>query len=183
MAAGKKAYEDLSFSDSDLKDLIGPYTDLDLTLLIYDSDNWGDSSEERFHIYPLGEDAVVNYVREAQPTDTVLADNDQFSVIVTGYDPDSLWGYAVKLYLVNKTELSLSFSADEVSVNGVMCDPFWFETLQPGKTTFSSMDWSSSKFESDNITEVEEIEFKLTVRNAEDYFAEALLEETVTLTP
>ena len=183
VAAGKKANEDISLSDDALKDLIGPYTDIDLTVLIYDSDNWGDSTEERFHIYPLGEDAAANYVREPQPTDTVLADSNEFSVIVTGYDPDALWGYAVNFYLVNKADHALTVTADDVSVNGVMCEPYWLETLQPGKALFSSMDWTDSLFEDNNITEVEEIEFKLVVRNSEDYLADPLAEKPVTLKP
>lgn len=44
-------------------------------------------------------------------------------------------------------------------------------------------DWSSSAFEENKITEVEKIEFHLTVRNADDYFGDPLVDEAVKLEP
>lgn len=185
VAAGKKATEEITFSDDELSALLGLFTDVELTVRVYDADDWyaEDLAMETFHVYPYGEARAESFTREPQPTDTVLADNDRFSLLVTGYDPEGFWGYTVKLYLVNKTDMPLTFSADEVSVNGFMCDPFWGKTVPTGKTAFSDMDWSTSSFEELEITNVEEIEFRLRVYNADDFLADDLYDEVLTLHP
>ena len=75
------------------------------------------------------------------------------------------------------------FSSDDVSVNGFMCDPFWATSVAAGKAAFSSMDWMASSFEENGITEVEEIEMVLQVYDNENWSANDLFKETVTLTP
>lgn len=185
VAAGKKASEDISFSEDDLNDLIGAFTDIELTVRVYDADDWSadDLAVETFHVYPYGESRATTFVRSAQPEDMVLVDNDDYSVIVTGYDPEGYWGYTVKLYLVNKTDLTLGFTADDVSVNGFMCEPLWGSIIAPGKVAFDDMDWSTSSFEELGITDVEEIEFLLRVFNYENFWGDDLYAETVTLHP
>ena len=110
-------------------------------------------------------------------------DNDDLTVTVTGYDPDSLWGYSVNLYLVNKTDKALMFSVDDASVNGLMSDPFFATTVEAGTSAFSQLSWSDSEFEKNGITEVEEIEMNFRVYDADDWGADNLFEETVKLNP
>ena len=43
------------------------------------------------HIYPLGEEKAAVFSREGQPTDITIVDNDNVSVIVTGYSIDDIW--------------------------------------------------------------------------------------------
>ena len=40
VAAGKKANEEINFTDTDLEDIIGIYTDIALTFKVHDSDDW-----------------------------------------------------------------------------------------------------------------------------------------------
>ena len=181
--AGEKTEEDISFSGDKLMPLTEAYSDIEITFRVYDDDTWKDVAVETAHIYPLGENRASRFVREAQPTDVVLVDNDQYSVVVTGYDPESTWGYAVCLYLVNKSDITLTFSAEKVSVNGLACDPYWAEVVAPGKVAFSNMDWPASSFASKGITEVEEIEFVLGILDTEDIWKDALCMETVKLNP
>ena len=185
VAAGKKANDSISFSDDELKHILGAYTDVEITMRVYDSDDWeaDDVAVETFHIYPFGKEKAEPFVRKAQPTDTVLVDNDVFSFVETGYDPEDFWGYAVKLYLVNKTDVPLRFTADDVAVNGFMCDPYWGKTLAPGNCAFADMSWYSSSFEENGITDVEEIEFSLRVYNADDFWADDLYHDTLKITP
>ena len=39
-----------------------------------------------------------------------------------------------------------------------MVDPFWADSVCAGESAFSSISWSDSAFEENNITKVEEIE-------------------------
>ena len=185
VAPGKKANEDMNFLDDDLNELIPVFTDIEVTFRVYDSNDWSadDVVLETVHLYPFGEENASVFVREPQSTDIVLVDNDDITVIATSCEEDSIWGYVVKIYIINKTDLTLMFSADEVSVNGFMCDPYWGKSLSPGKTAFSNMTWSSSDFEDNGITEVEEIEMLLRVYDYDNWLSDDIYNETVTINP
>jgi hypothetical protein len=186
VAAGKKANSDISFTDSTLEENgIEEYTDIELTFRVYDSDDWlgDDVAKETAHIYPYGADKATTYVRETQPTDIVLVDNDYVTVIVTDFDPDNMWGYAANLYLVNKTDATVMFSVDDVSVNGYMIDPFYATSVSAGKSAFSSITWFSSDFEDNGISNVEEIEMLFKAHDYDSWGSDSYFEEVVTLNP
>lgn len=188
VAAGKKANEEINFMDSSLEENgITEFTDIELSFRVYDSDDWEADAvaAETVHVYPLGEDKAAAFVREPQPEDLILADNDAVTVIVTGYEDDEIWGPAVNLFLVNKTDADVMFSVDDVSVNGFMADPFYATTVTAGKCAFSSMSWVLSDLEDIDVTKVsdiEEIELAFRAYNSDDWSA-AYFQETVTLTP
>ncbi|MCD8323055.1 MAG: hypothetical protein LUC89_09260 [Oscillospiraceae bacterium] len=185
VAAGKKANEEITFYDDILDEIGVGYTDIALTFHVYDSDDWmaDDVAEETVHIYPYGEENAKAYVREAQESDVVLVDNDQITAIVIGCEDDPIWGYTVSLYLENKTDEELMFSAEDVSVNGYMSDPYWATTVDAGNCKFTEMTWYTEDLEADGIDQVEEIELTLWVYSYDDWTADDILNETFTLTP
>lgn len=186
VAPGKKENAGISFMDSTLEENgITEYTDIELIFKVYDSDDWSadDVAYETAKIYPLGEEKAVRFVRDAQAADNLIIDNEHVSVTVTGYEIDDIWGYTANLYLVNKTDLELMFSVDGVSVNGYMADPFYATSVYPEKSAFSSMYWSDETFAENGITEVEEIEFTFTVYDYNDWSADNLVDQVITLNP
>lgn len=186
VAAGKKSNEKIRFSTSDLSaNGIVDFTDIELSFRVYDSNDWfaDDAAKETVHVYPFGEEKATAFTRENQPTDTVVIDNDHASVIVTGYSDDEFRGYTVNLYLVNKTDKELTYSADNVSVNGFMADPFWACSVGAGNVAFSTMSWFDSTFEENNITSVDEIEMMLRIYNSDDWTADDVFNDTVILNP
>lgn len=183
--AGKKENTSIDFS-SDLDDVIGYYSDIYMEFRVYDSEEWeaDDLVNVSTHVYPHGEDKATAYVRESKDSDTVLADNEYVTVIVTGYEEDEIWGYTVNYYLVNKTDKELMISVDDVSVNGYMLDPYYATTLAPGFTAFSDMYWSEDSFEENGIDNVEEIEMTLQVYDYSEWMdINYMVNETVTLNP
>lgn len=186
VAAGKKSNENICFMDAELEENgIEDYTDIELSFRVYDAEDWAAPAvaEETVHVYPGGEENAERFVRESQPEDQVILDNDAFSVIVTGYEEDEIWGYTVQMYLVNKTEKELTVAAEDVSVNGFMADPFWAASVSGGKAKFVSMSWMDTTFEDNNIDEVEEIELTLRLYDMNDWMAEDLANEKVILNP
>ena len=184
VAPGEKVFEKVSFSDDTLEEIgIGRFTDIELSFIVYDSEDLAEDNvaEETVSIYPYGEDKAVKYVREAQPGDEVIVDNEYATVIATGYNEDGFWGYEAYFYVVNKSENELTFTADDVSVNGFVCDPYYIVTVPAGKCAFSTMDWYESDFEDLGITEVESIEFELNVHD--DSLSDHYVNMTVTLNP
>lgn len=186
VAAGKKSNNEIHFSDSTLAENgVGDYTDIELTFRVYDSNDWlaDEVARETVHVYPYGKDKATSFVRESQTTDNIIVDNDYVTVIVTGYEEDMLWGYAVNLFMINKTDKDVMFSVDEASINGYMADPFYAVEVLAGKCAFSSMNWFDSTLEDNNITAVEEIEFKLRVYDSNNWLAEDFANEFIILKP
>ncbi len=186
VAPGMKANEAISFSDSDFKaNGITDVTEIAFTLDIYDNNDWMADHlvSDTFTIFPLGEEAVQPYTREAVEGERVLFDDENVTMIVTGFDPDSIWGYTLNVYLENKTDKTLMFSIDGASVNGFMADPFWAKTVAPGKRSNTTISWTESEFENSGITEVESISLPVRVYDSNDWMAEDVLNDTFTVTP
>lgn len=186
VAPGKKAKDDISFMDSVFEEYqIGAFTDIELAFRVYDSDDWSADpvAEETVHVYPYGEDKAVKYEREAQPTDTVVVDNDAVSITILGTEKDEIWGYTVKLYLENKTDKEVMFTTEEDSINGYMVDPFFSVSLAPGACMYSGISWSDSTLEESGIDKVESIEMVMRAYDIEDWSADDLVNERVTYKP
>lgn len=184
IAAGKKANESISFSDSFLVENGIEFTDIQLTFRVYDSNDWlaDDVVEETVHIYPRGEENAVTFVRESQSADIVLVDNEYVTALITGFE-ESIYGFTAKMFLVNKTDKNVIFSVDEASVNGFMADPLFAETVSAGKCTFTTMDWTSTTLEDNGISEIETIEFLLKAYDENDWLADAFVNEVITVNP
>ena len=186
VAAGMKSNEEISFSEDDFElNGITSVTDIEFTLSVSDSDDWMADPivDEVFFFYPQGEDAVVDYPRTAQADDIILFDDENCTMIVTGFDPNNIWGYTVKVFLENKTDKTLMFSIDNASVNGYMCDPFWASTVAAGKKCNAEVSWSESDFETNGITEVETLTLPITVYSYDDWASSDYINETYTVTP
>lgn len=183
VAPGKKANTDISWALEQLEEKgIDEVTKVEFELKAYDSEDFmTDYFEEMFTVYPKGEEAAKNSSREAQESDRVLFDTEQCAMSITKVDPEGDWGYTIHVHLENKMDVPLMFAADEVSVNGIMCDPFWATEVQGGKTSESELSWSSSQFEENGIEKVETIELPIRVSNSEDFMADPVFEKTFTL--
>ena len=183
--AGKKGNCEITWMRDSLQEKqIGDVTRVDFTLNVYNNDDYTEAAlmHDPFTVFPLGEDKASSAVRESAAADLVLVDNDNCSVIITGYEPDNSWGYAMKLYLVNKTDRDMVFSVDDSSVNGIMCDPFWADIVCAGKTSYSTVLWDKNALAENDITEVEEISLPLKVYADED-IGNPYVDETFELTP
>lgn len=186
VVAGKKANEEISLADTKLKENgVTAFSDIELTFRVYDSDDWSADAvaKETVHIYPYGEEKAVVFEREAQPEDVVLIDNENVTVILTGFEEDEIWGYTANLFLINKTEKNIMFSADDASINGYMVTTLFASTVSAGKCEFTSISWSDSELEENGITEIEEIEMNLRAYDSDDWTGEDLANEIVTLNP
>lgn len=133
--------------------------------------------------FPYGEAKVGSYEREPLDTDIVLVDNDSLSVTVIAVEDDELTGCTLKLYLANKTDKELMVSAEDVSVNGIMADPYFAKSVAGGKTAFAEMYWLGSDFEELEITHIKDIEMTITAYDYDDIFAGDIVKEKVTVTP
>ncbi len=184
--------DELPYDDELLYELIPVFTDIELYLSVEKFDysiNEGEGKglyyHEPVHIYPYGEDNATKFVRETQPTDTVIMDNEQFTFIVTGRDQDGYWPITLKAYLVNRTDSTVMVSVQRARINGVACDPYWASEMVPGTSTFINVFWSAAELNASGIdpdVEIETIEMDLRIYEADSY-GSPLFEGTVTLHP
>ena len=112
----------------------------------------------------------------------VLVDDEICTVMVTGYDPDNSWGYAMKLFIQNRSGEDLVFSSQNTSVNGIMCEPYWSEIVVSGKSAISTILWDKASLKENGITEVKEISLPLRVYSDQN-IAEPYVDETFALKP
>lgn len=116
-------------------------------------------------------------------TDGVIVDNDQCSFKIVSIDPDGYWGYTLKVQLENKTDLNLAFSLDDVYVNSVLCDPYWYCDVNAGETIIDEIEFDSDSFDELGITEVTSLTFLLNVYDDDDWAADNLVEDIYTFYP
>ena len=180
--AGKNTNEEIRLLDRKLyMPDVGDFTDIELTFVVGLSALSDVAAQESVHIYPYGEENAVKYVRAAQPEDIVLVDNDDASIIVTGFEMDSVWGYTVDLYLVNKTDRELYLGCYVHSINGIEADLNGSQFVSGGHVAFPSMIWSASALEEHGIETVEEIEIQYWLDDPDQ--PGSAVNETVTLKP
>lgn len=185
VAPGKKAVTTVSWLPYSLEETgLSDATKVEFVLTVFNDDDYTAPAvfREPFAIYPRGEAAAASHVREAQDTDVVLASNDSCRITLTGIDADGPWGYTAFLYLENLTDEDLIFSAENVSVNGTMADPYWAASVAAGKRSCSAMIWGRTALEEKEIADVTEIEIPFLVYG-EDNYGDLKAEETVTITP
>lgn len=183
---GMKSNASVSFSDSSLKQCgITTPTDFEFTLRVYDSDNWmgDDIVEEVFSYYPYGKENAAGGSSISKDAFTPLFENEMCSMYVIDYEEDNIWGYTMNVYLENNTDKTLMFAVNDASVNGFMCDPFWATDVAPGKKAVASISWSKSSFEDNGITKVESITLPVRVYDSEDWMADDIVNESITVTP
>ena len=188
VAAGKTAKSNCSFTTDQLaKCGIISLDEVTGTLTCMDWDDWSAEPiiKESVAIYPTGKthEESIAPAREDQAGDFAAVSQDDFKMIIVSAGEGTWGGYVLDCYLENNTDKRLMFSIDNVSVNGMMIDPFWAAELIQGTKKYSDINFYTSDLEENNIEKVEEIEFELTVRDEADYFGEPLFDETLVYKP
>lgn len=184
--SGKVALEKFYITEAALTEIgITDITDIFLDMKVYNENSWDEEyvADASVNIYPKGKDKAVPYVREAKDTDTVIADNSEVSIIVTGLsDNDVLSCQDLNFYFINKTDKELMLTIEEVSVNGNMMDPFFATSVLPGFSKFSNASWFDEDLSENGIDEITEIVFTMIVRDENDWDSDDILNEKVTYT-
>jgi hypothetical protein len=180
LAPGEKRDEKLYFSDRDFNfNDIGGYTDIELVFRVQVDDFRGADVLERkaVHIYPYGEDKAAEFVREAQPSDKIVLDNEYATLIFAGEgnekfikENSDIIFYKLETFVINKTDKRLWFKCpyDSLSVNGfkVERENFLFTYVDGGKCSFDVFIFYKDDLEKIGIKDYEdfeEIKFKLEI--------------------
>lgn len=132
----------------------------------------------------LEDSAAADILNISDPI--VVVDNEYITFTVKSVVYDEFWEtYGLKVFMENKTDKTVMFSWDEVSVNGYMCDPFWASEVAAGKKENTEISWYLTSFEENDIdyTQITDIEFKLSAysTNEETWDSTYYVEDVFTL--
>ena len=175
VSPGKNVTADLDIYSNTLKlQGIESADKVELLVQVFDPQQWGDDFylvNEVFTIYPTGlsERDIVVPARPTAANESVIADNQYLTMIVLDEDPENFWGYALNVYVKNKSTQDLQIDWDGVSVNGSMCNPYWGIFLPAGQQIISTVSFSDQDFKNNGITSVREIELDLNASVADPW--------------
>lgn len=100
----------------------------------------------------------------------IIYDKDGVTISYLETGVDSFWEETqVSLQIINKSGQDISVSADDVSVNGYMIDPYFFANVVDGTTSYSSIGFRQEELDTNDIDTVTEVEFVLSIINFETY--------------
>lgn len=98
-----------------------------------------------------------------------IVDESGVTVTVTGIDTDGFYGAELKLAIENNTGQNLTISARDMSINGVMIEPYLAEEVAAGKKANATLDIFSSNLKAAGITTIQEIELKIAAYDTENW--------------
>ena len=113
----------------------------------------------------------------------VIEDDDKVRVEITGAEVDILGNYIWHMELENKTDKKLMFSMDNVSINGMMADPFWMASVDPGAVVSSDVMWYANTLTESRIDEPTDVTFDFRAIDYDDYSAEPAYEDNISVFP
>lgn len=103
----------------------------------------------------------------------LLVDNDDCTFKITGIDANNPWGYTWNVYLENKSsEKNMMFSLRDCSVNGIMADPLWAESVAVGMKSNTEITWYDDSFLSHGVEQVTIVEGTLSVYDDDDWITD-----------
>ena len=117
------------------------------------------------------------------PVEIVLLDNESCTFSVGPVSVSEMAGMQVNVTCVNKTQESLDFSWNNVSVCGIMYEPNWALTVPAGETLTSQVEIDTYALETMGIHAVEEITFQLCVTSDENWMDTPYAKEYFTIYP
>lgn len=144
--------------------------------ILMDSDTWEKPVEE-----PAVNSTIASV--EYPLVDHVVVDNESCVFTVKNIDPAGDWGFTLNVCCENKTDNSLMFSWDDVSVMGFMVDPFWATEVTAGNKANATIHFSYDLLDLIGIESVDDITFTLRVSDRDDWSAEPVLEEEYAIYP
>ena len=112
-----------------------------------------------------------------------LVDDENVTFTVTGFKDNAYLGMEMHVYCENKTDKSMMFSLDGVSVCGVMHEPLWAEEVSAGKKVNSIIYFDTFTLAEQGIASMDEISFRLSVIDNDNWMDEPFVDEHFTVYP
>ena len=112
-----------------------------------------------------------------------LVDNENCAFTVTGTEFNEHLGLQIQVLCENKSDRTLMFSWNNVSVCGFMYDPMWAEEVASGKKVNTTIGIDTFALEQMKVDSVDQIEFDLWVQDSEAFMDEPVVNTGFTIYP
>jgi len=113
-------------------------------------------------------DDKVSKKNDITVEEQVLVDQDGVLIVVKSFN-NGQYGSNLKLYLENNTDKNLNIIANEVSINGIMFEPFFAVEMGGGKKSNTEMTFDKVDMERFKIDLIKDIEMKFTAYESESW--------------
>lgn len=162
VAAGKKDYETLDLSSSELEAAgIENVGKIEIYFYTYDPDSF--STIEDMDCVTIQTSAYDSMDTTPNDAGQELYNENGIRIVGKYVDENSFWGAAVLLYIENNSGGNVIIQCDDMSINGFMTTPYFSSTVYDGKKVIDEITIMSSELEENNITSVDEIELKFQI--------------------
>jgi hypothetical protein len=162
VADGKKANDEMSFSDSDLKQCgIETIADIEFSFHIFTTEDWENYLDS--DMIRLETTAAEGYTYTFDDSGELIYDANGVKIVVKGVADDSLMGPRFLLYIENNGDKDVTIQTRNVSVNGFMMDAIFSCDVIAGKHAVDDVVFLSSDFEENGIEKIEEIELSFHI--------------------
>lgn len=137
---------------------------------------------------PTEGEETQDVVEEIEPTGYTieaqeLVNNENVVFSIAGFRENAHLGLEMQVFCQNKSDRDMMFSLNNVSVCGVMFDPFWAEEVAAGQQVNSTVYFDTYALEEMGISSLDEISFRLSVIDNINWMDDPFLDETFTVYP
>ncbi len=156
VANGKKVNDGFTIDSDDLK-MSGIETiyDIELSFHVFTSEDYNTYYDSEMIRVETG--AEGTQVRD--DSGEVLYEGEGFKIVSKGAVELPYSGPALRVYLENNTGHAVTVHLENVSVNGFMISPAFYEEMQDGKCAVKDISFFKSDLDANGIEKIEEIEF------------------------
>lgn len=113
----------------------------------------------------------------------VLLDGEGCAFTLTDVTLDEVWGYTFYFLCENRSDFTQLFQIPEASCQGWLLTPDWMQSVSPGETRETHFNIWLSDLARCELESLEELNFRLTVRDFDNYGTEPFADERLRLSP
>ncbi|MBQ8279154.1 MAG: hypothetical protein IJZ23_04880 [Roseburia sp.] len=170
VAPGKKANKIMYLSNTELEaagiDSVGQ---VEAYFHVYDTDTYETLFDTECVTIQTSE--YENMDTTADDTGVELYNDNGVRILAKTVDENSFWGTAILLYCENNSGKNIGISVDEMSINGFMMNPLFTTTVYDGKMALDEITIFSEDLVANGIENIEDVELKFHIYDAESYEA------------
>ena len=169
VAAGKKANDALTFSNTDLKTAgITTIADMEFSFHIFDSETWDTVFDS--DLISVKTSAAEGFEYSYDDSGDQVYSGNGVEIVVKGLSAADSWlGPSVLVYISNESGQDITVQARDVSVNGFMVEAIFSCDVCAGKHAVDTVTFMKSELEENDIQDIEDVELSFHIFNMDTW--------------
>ena len=104
------------------------------------------------------------------PEGTEIFESDGITIKYLGAIEETMWqNYSMNFCLENTSDRTVYVSCEEMKINGVEVEPWFYAEMLPGKKTIAGIGFSTGELEEKQIGTPETVEMTFTATDSDTY--------------